>query len=109
MTDDWFNYSDPYSPTSADYWLDHHPRTYEQWKRQQWIRENIPLFGQLYGSYLDNKANVEYIEQTMQNNDIDWSEISNPYHSSLLNQAKNGPNYVGAGISVSRNISRLYK
>lgn len=109
MTDDWFNFSDPYSPTTADYWLDHHPKTYEQWQRQQWIRNNIPYLGQLYGSYLDNKANMEYIEATMQANDISWSEIENPYHSSLLNQGKNGPNYVGGALQVSRNIHRLYK
>lgn len=109
MTDDWFNYSDPYSPTTPDYWLDHHPKTYEQYKRQRWIQKNIPILGPLYESYMQGKSNEEYIDQTMENSNIDWNDIVNPYHSSLLNGNNTAVNYVSAAATVSSNIKRLYR
>lgn len=107
MTDDWFNYSDRYSPTTHDYWFDIHPRTETQYRRQQFI-SGIPIIGSWYGNYMRQKSDAELQKENMERLGITWSEIKRPWSAGMTSANVNASYSSGANI-VSSNIKRLYR
>lgn len=107
MTDDWFNYSDSYSPTTWDYWADNHPKTKTQYDRQQFLKR-IPFIGGYYKDWLESKDLAEKNQKLMDMYNIDFGDIDYPHSSGLVN---NDPNRVvaSAAWSFSQNMKRLYR
>lgn len=107
MTDDWFNYSDRYSPSTWDYWFDIHPRSETQYRRQQAIA-GIPIIGDWYSQHMRAKSDAELQKENMERLGIHFDDIKRPWSASLMSPNVNASYVRGADI-VSKNLNRLYK
>lgn len=106
MTDDWFNFSDPYSPTTWNYWADNHPKSKTQYDRQQFIKR-IPIIGSFYSDWLTSKDSAEKNQKLMDLYGLDFGDIDYPHSSALLNSDPNRA-VANATWQFSKNLTRLY-
>lgn len=105
-TDDWFNFRDPYSPTTADYWLDIHPKSETQFRRQQFIK-GLWVIGSWYSDYLTQKSNEELNARNMELYNVTFDDIEYPHVAGLTSD--NVMSSYSRGIEFSKNLFRLYR